>query len=416
MVGAKQATPAVADVSPESREDAAATIASEAAAKKRARSAVASTPFQEAFRLAPPPSPTAEFSVGSASPEATPQVVVFDDSPPRETPTKSELAARALKADLNVCPAYVDDEAGLLAGDDDENDGKPSGGAHLVAPRRHIHDGLDSASGSECGDHQAPVPVEAPANPARKMPDVPNERGASQAAPKSSASESHAAASQPPPQYSAAAADGGFVGMGARAAAKAEAKAAAKAKAKAAGRGGAPSPEEWQDLAAAQVRLRSDLAPGLCRFKVSVPRPAQYPGVQFRKSKRLDDRYDRFAENGAVLVGKVEDNGMWLRITDERSGALSDNLFIPIRINETQLLEPILDDRFTIHSANSRTGGSTAAQQGSQAQAKNQESWWSAFSWCSGCQGVQADSEIDVVSHEDNGGGGGLPGVGANSF
>lgn len=54
------------------------------------------------------------------------------------------------------------------------------------------------------------------------------------------------------------------------------------------------------------------------RFRVQVPRP--YPGVQYRRSKRLDDRYSRYAEHGTIVAGVVEDNGEWLRISGEPVG------------------------------------------------------------------------------------------------
>ncbi|CAJ1370914.1 unnamed protein product [Effrenium voratum] len=39
------------------------------------------------------------------------------------------------------------------------------------------------------------------------------------------------------------------------------------------------------------------------KFKVTVPKP--YPGVQYRRSKHLEERYSRYAENGAIVVGQV---------------------------------------------------------------------------------------------------------------
>lgn len=63
-------------------------------------------------------------------------------------------------------------------------------------------------------------------------------------------------------------------------------------------------------------------------FKVKVPRP--YPGVQYRKSKRLNDRYQRYAEDGATVSGVVEDNGEWLR--------LAGNLYLPMRVGAVQIL------------------------------------------------------------------------------
>eukprot|EP00928_Gymnodinium_smaydae_P011964 TRINITY_DN14376_c0_g1_i4.p1 TRINITY_DN14376_c0_g1~~TRINITY_DN14376_c0_g1_i4.p1 ORF type:complete len:532 (-),score=94.58 TRINITY_DN14376_c0_g1_i4:263-1795(-) len=76
---------------------------------------------------------------------------------------------------------------------------------------------------------------------------------------------------------------------------------------------------------------RSRAAKG--RFRVQVPRP--YPGVQFRKTKCLEDRHQRYARQGAIVSGILEDDGEWLRITDTD--------FLPTRVGAIHILEP-LDD------------------------------------------------------------------------
>lgn len=72
-------------------------------------------------------------------------------------------------------------------------------------------------------------------------------------------------------------------------------------------------------------------------FRVHVPKP--YPGVQYRKSKSLNDRYMRFAANGDTVEGTVEDEGEWLKI--------SANVFIPMRVGSVQILEPVVDPAST---------------------------------------------------------------------
>jgi len=69
--------------------------------------------------------------------------------------------------------------------------------------------------------------------------------------------------------------------------------------------------------------------PGVLKFRVQVQNG--YPGVQFRRSKSLDDRYNKFARNGILVRGKVEEDGQWLR--------LNDKLFLPMRVNGVQVLE-----------------------------------------------------------------------------
>mmetsp|Transcript_61478 Transcript_61478/g.197905 ORF Transcript_61478/g.197905 Transcript_61478/m.197905 type:complete len:249 (-) Transcript_61478:90-836(-) len=69
---------------------------------------------------------------------------------------------------------------------------------------------------------------------------------------------------------------------------------------------------------------------GASTFRVQVPK--QYPGVQYRKSKNLTDRYSRYAKSGTVVTGHVEDGGEWLRI--------SDQVFLPMKVGGMQILEP----------------------------------------------------------------------------
>ena len=98
--------------------------------------------------------------------------------------------------------------------------------------------------------------------------------------------------------------------------------------------------ESWQVLQR-QLKLR-ELSTGLSQkianlhvnllvseFKVSVPKP--YPGVQYRRSKDLEERYSRYAENGTVVFGQLEADGQWLRI--------SGNIFLPVRVGQIHILD-----------------------------------------------------------------------------
>lgn len=69
----------------------------------------------------------------------------------------------------------------------------------------------------------------------------------------------------------------------------------------------------------------------MCRFRVQVPHP--HPGVQFRRSKRLDDRYAKYAKKGVLVRGTLEDDGDWLK--------LNENVYLPMRINGLQVLEGV---------------------------------------------------------------------------
>lgn len=78
-----------------------------------------------------------------------------------------------------------------------------------------------------------------------------------------------------------------------------------------------------RDRPAAQARGRP--------FRVQVPKP--YPGVQYRRSKNLEDRYQRYAKHGDTVQGVIEDDGEWLRT--------SSNAFLPMRVGTIQILEPV---------------------------------------------------------------------------
>jgi len=105
----------------------------------------------------------------------------------------------------------------------------------------------------------------------------------------------------------------------------------------------------WQDVAqeiASHDRLRKSLAclktirPQRTIFRVQVPKA--YPGVNYRRTKNIEDRYKDFARPGFTVSGQLEDDGNWLRV--------ESNLYLPTRVRGMQLLFPIdgqkLEDLF----------------------------------------------------------------------
>mmetsp|Transcript_45255 Transcript_45255/g.141874 ORF Transcript_45255/g.141874 Transcript_45255/m.141874 type:complete len:868 (-) Transcript_45255:116-2719(-) len=102
-------------------------------------------------------------------------------------------------------------------------------------------------------------------------------------------------------------------------------------------------------------------------FRIQVPKP--YPGVQYRKSKCLDDRYPRFAENGTVVSGRVEDGGEWLKV--------GDNIYLPMRVGAVRIMEPMPGQA----SPSVQRSGSS-------------EGFWS---WLACCKGERASAESEVV-------------------
>lgn len=78
-------------------------------------------------------------------------------------------------------------------------------------------------------------------------------------------------------------------------------------------------------------KMLESLGKDSCYFRVQVPRP--YPGVQCRNSKKVDDRHPKYAVNGTVVLGTVEDDGEWLK--------LSAKTYLPMRVGAIQILEPL---------------------------------------------------------------------------
>jgi hypothetical protein len=79
---------------------------------------------------------------------------------------------------------------------------------------------------------------------------------------------------------------------------------------------------EWLQAIVPQERVQ---------FSVQVPEP--YPGIQYRKSKVMGDRYTRYAKHGSVVTGVIEDDGTWLKVTD--------NVYLPMKVGAVQILKAI---------------------------------------------------------------------------
>eukprot|EP00927_Polykrikos_kofoidii_P079328 TRINITY_DN7610_c0_g1_i1.p1 TRINITY_DN7610_c0_g1~~TRINITY_DN7610_c0_g1_i1.p1 ORF type:complete len:399 (-),score=68.03 TRINITY_DN7610_c0_g1_i1:59-1255(-) len=77
----------------------------------------------------------------------------------------------------------------------------------------------------------------------------------------------------------------------------------------------------------------TELVNGLHTRKFEVRAPKTKAGVQYRRSKALHDTIPYFARNGSTVEGKVENNGDWLRA--------SENMYLPIKLGGTPLLDPV---------------------------------------------------------------------------
>jgi hypothetical protein len=126
------------------------------------------------------------------------------------------------------------------------------------------------------------------------------------------------------------------------------------------------------------------------RFEVQVPKP--YPGVQYRKSKRLEDKYNRFAAAGSEVSGQVEDGGQWLRI--------GKDVFLPMRIGTIEILRPVPGDTGGSPSGTAAANGSAGGKPKRKESAPKQglSSWWAC---CPGKDGQGTQNVDEVVVGND---------------
>lgn len=356
--------------------------------------------FEEAFRLKPPRSPTALYCVGS--PAAAPIVQI-------EREDTFEFAAlealrRPLGVDVNetTFAIFVDDEETLL--------GDETVAATEVFPRSHIPwkggDGVDSASESDFGDHRVPV--------------LPEERARGRP---------HNGAAAPVALAAASANRGLATAPGASSNAAQHGATMAHAAPRAGAGTGIGLGDAGFAVTGAAMPTRS-MPAGLRRFQVRVP--LEHPGVTYRRTMRLEDRYDDHAPNGSYLDGVVEEGGMWVRTNVPHR---TEDVFVPMRLGDLQLLQAV--ESSSPAAASSAVGAAAAyswqagggqaaaapqsARRGSPPQprpevAKQDLPWWSQWlTMCSGCPSVQEgySEELDVVSPDN---GGGLPGMSVNGL
>lgn len=285
------------------------------------------------FRLAPPPTPRTVTPVGTRA------------------PVEEVVVVTSLKDEGFVPPASMDSDSQNIAMNMayDENDEllvceeRKADGLHNV--HRSGNDGVDSSSEPEFD-----IPVSEPSC----SPAVPDGRGPQQTdGPIEVDARVHATPSSKQPS--------------------AEPRPAS-----------APQGSERSRL----ISLDTGLDQSPQKFRVQVPEP--YPGLQYRMSKNLQDRCDTHVQDGATVVGVLEDNGEWLR--------LENNLFLPVKVRGSRMLRP-LDESGRESSAS--VSGVRTAQTGT-GRASQAKPWW--WLLCSGCRGEQTTVTGDGDLFVDQGG------------
>mmetsp|Transcript_50806 Transcript_50806/g.145832 ORF Transcript_50806/g.145832 Transcript_50806/m.145832 type:complete len:524 (-) Transcript_50806:316-1887(-) len=92
-------------------------------------------------------------------------------------------------------------------------------------------------------------------------------------------------------------------------------------------------------------------------YRVQVPKP--YPGVQYRRSQNLEDRYPRYAKHGSIVSGVIDKDGEWLCISSKE--------FLPLRVGSMSILEALREgevptgsqETVELGSGDRLTGGDT---------------------------------------------------------
>jgi len=79
---------------------------------------------------------------------------------------------------------------------------------------------------------------------------------------------------------------------------------------------------QWQQACSAEVPKHPRA------YRVCVP--ASFPGIQYRRSRNLGDRYLRYAQAGSMVYG-VEEDGSWLRV--------SKSVYLPTNVGGRRVLE-----------------------------------------------------------------------------
>lgn len=121
-------------------------------------------------------------------------------------------------------------------------------------------------------------------------------------------------------------------------------------------------------------------------FRVRVPKP--YPGVQLRKSMNLDDKHPRFLEDGKIVSGTLDESGAWLILG-------SDN-FLPTVVGTLRILEPVASQSDGSHAG--KAGTPKKVTEESDAAGKASPSWWSC---CSGASAASGSTEVFVSPTEN---------------
>lgn len=348
------------------------------------------------FRLAPPPSPATTFSVGSVSPKKG--VLIFEEG-------FSQCGGIALEISQSL-PVRNETEVGLGMGDDDDeelllgSDNSATDACFTVRNKSRPND-VDSDSESE-------AEAEAPAlSPAERPGDCRSLETSSEPAARPTMAlflPSADIASKPPshmPELDRKMAEAPETVTGSSTRCKADPPQT-------------PVPQRsmkdvdsmlsesldrffgndrlWgqvgREVALGTRTLGANLTSHASHFRVQVPKP--YPGVQYRQSKSLDDRHPRFAENGSVIVGRVEDDGAWLRI--------SDHIFLPMRVGAVCIMEPLPPDPKEEERLNADEHPAITDRSNARL-CEATIGWWPCCSAQSNCGG-KAETELVVEENE----------------
>lgn len=148
--------------------------------------------------------------------------------------------------------------------------------------------------------------------------------------------------------------------------------------------------------ASGQTGAQEAVATTYAAFVVKVP--CRYPGLQYRRSKDLDDRWETWANADSEVRGVLEDRGAWLRV--------SPGQYLPVEVAHMRVLIPkggLRGPSATKHTDNAPVAGTSdpaVEPETRRASNSSSESFGSGF-WSFLCCSAQWD--YSVAEHDDFG-------------
>eukprot|EP00930_Biecheleria_cincta_P023498 TRINITY_DN16977_c0_g2_i1.p1 TRINITY_DN16977_c0_g2~~TRINITY_DN16977_c0_g2_i1.p1 ORF type:complete len:504 (-),score=105.51 TRINITY_DN16977_c0_g2_i1:34-1515(-) len=325
------------------------------------------------FSLAPPPPPAPIASVGSQMPMKD---IVVIETLREETPidkTQRQKMQEEVDAANPTGAVYLDDEESLL--DSGAAGGKANGSSSTSAQRAGLpqSDGVDSESGSEEAVDVAKGTTSLEGAPGNDSPET---NGGEE----KSKQLWTLIEEDDKPAEDFAGSSGAAVAVAPRSGGKPSERKETSSSTAVPTTSSVRKPEPVEQHnsksaagggAKAAVNSATPDAISGERMTVVVRVPKPYPGVQLRRSMRLDDKLERFLEDGKKVSGVLDASGQWLMIGPDN--------YLPMHVGDIKILQPVVEPSDTPAPAKRKAAKDV--------QKEDANSFW----WWGCCAGAAAD-------------------------